>query len=77
MVRSLESTEEVNADRNDYTRYFLKLIFRMSKKPNMKLYNEGGYHLNQSNQISDFNTIDHAPHYSTSSRGGMQMEKTN
>ena len=41
------------------------------------MYYEGGYQLNPGSQVTDFHTIDNAQHYSGSSRGAMQVDKSN
>jgi hypothetical protein len=43
----------------------------------MKAYSKEGFPQSHNSQISDFHTIEHAPHYSSSSRGAMAMDKTN
>jgi hypothetical protein len=49
----------------------------MHKKQNMRINTKAGYPQNHGNQMSDFRTIEHAPNYSSSSRGAMQLDKTN
>lgn len=78
MVRSLENEDADDFERNEYMMWDSKmwLYFRMQKKSQMEAYNKGGYPQNHSNLLSEFRSIDHAPHYSSSSRGGMGMDQT-